>query len=759
MQQFTRPLHRRSIALVVYSVTECLKQGALPEWSSKSKRLQQRLERNFLALIWGALGDRVNPSNRWNVTVKVATQWLFGLMRQDQQLALGLRDIPENAWTQQTSWRPFIALASVTGLISIPDFRTIYYRRPNESAIENICGLWAIGQSTGYRYIEKGRKIAINTLEKALNDGEKLWGLRDFSDNIYDAMNPTHKNNDKHQWHKIQAIHRLQLGYPSDTIWHLYKAEDWTEISKLLSTRTLEICTTKDIECFLNILNRENYPPLLKIDLSIAESLYWRCRGDSQKELDCLYLALKTSEVMPPPLKSIGSATALYAKAYFDVAREPDSAIAKLEKASLMFLEASNLPEEPLRIRAQNGFIMTNALLAYVHLRRGNPIASILIRNAETARRSCIEVYPEADGMLLKARSWSARCNNAMEDAINLRLQVLSIFESSSNQREIIDANLNIGILYLQVGNFSSAERYLAAVLNASAIFPISPETMLSALGTIGVVQMAKGDSDNAIKYIIKSLSISRQYKLLQHEATSLLNLAEIYFIRFKSSGNCDDEISGDLYLKEGTKIADALDLEQYKDKAATLKDTVLNPKTALSTLVPPEQAAHAQEFVEIQKLRLEMAVPRPPTQRARTHIALSQLYLRIAAKERDAARGLMQTHGLSDLESELEALQQTWAHDGNLASQLNQRWREQVGDWLTEAQRKAVLARLLEEGSLSKSSYGEAAEVSPATASKHLGLLADKGLLEQQGRGPATRYVLPAAASSGGAPAAPPVH
>ncbi|MFD2450637.1 hypothetical protein [Ideonella paludis] len=39
-----------------------------------------------------------------------------------------------------------------------------------------------------------------------------------------------------------------------------------------------------------------------------------------------------------------------------------------------------------------------------------------------------------------------------------------------------------------------------------------------------------------------------------------------------------------------------------------------------------------------------------------------------------------MQTHGLSDLESELEALQQTWAHDGNLASQLNQRWREQVG-------------------------------------------------------------------------------
>lgn len=234
------------------------------------------------------------------------------------------------------------------------------------------------------------------------------------------------------------------------------------------------------------------------------------------------------------------------------------------------------------------------------------------------------------------------------------------------------------------------------------------------------------------------------------HNVTALLNIAETYFLKFNDSGSPDDAHLGDQYAEQSRILAKKLGLSQLESKAQTLKQATLNPQTATHHLLPIETSAHPGEFAKIEALRAELALPRPPAQRARTHIALSQLYLRIAAKERDAARGLMQTHGLSELEADIEALQQTWAHDGNLASQLSSRWREQVGDWLTDSQRKAVLERLLAESSLSKSSYGEAAEVSPATASKHLGLLADKGLLEQQGRGPATRYVLPNGQNSG---------
>jgi Fic family protein len=54
------------------------------------------------------------------------------------------------------------------------------------------------------------------------------------------------------------------------------------------------------------------------------------------------------------------------------------------------------------------------------------------------------------------------------------------------------------------------------------------------------------------------------------------------------------------------------------------------------------------------------------------------------------------------------------------------------------------VAERLLAGGGLSKASYGEAAGVAPATASKHLAQFTARGLLVQSGRGPATRYRLP---------------
>ena len=68
---------------------------------------------------------------------------------------------------------------------------------------------------------------------------------------------------------------------------------------------------------------------------------------------------------------------------------------------------------------------------------------------------------------------------------------------------------------------------------------------------------------------------------------------------------------------------------------------------------------------------------------------------------------------------------------------------REQAADLLGEARCRSVLAALATEGVLRKRRYAEAAGVSPATASKHLAALVARGLLEQSGKGPATRYRL----------------
>ena len=58
---------------------------------------------------------------------------------------------------------------------------------------------------------------------------------------------------------------------------------------------------------------------------------------------------------------------------------------------------------------------------------------------------------------------------------------------------------------------------------------------------------------------------------------------------------------------------------------------------------------------------------------------------------------------------------------------------------------RRSLLAFdwLLGRDSINKSAYAELCGVSPATASKHLSALTERGLLQQTGKGPSTRYLL----------------
>jgi DeoR/GlpR family transcriptional regulator of sugar metabolism len=70
--------------------------------------------------------------------------------------------------------------------------------------------------------------------------------------------------------------------------------------------------------------------------------------------------------------------------------------------------------------------------------------------------------------------------------------------------------------------------------------------------------------------------------------------------------------------------------------------------------------------------------------------------------------------------------------------------WKQATEGLLSDERRTMLLTRLMEGESISKSTYAELCSVALATASKHLGLLAERGLLIQTGKGPSTRYHLP---------------
>ncbi|TDM08658.1 MAG: hypothetical protein C4K60_04410 [Ideonella sp. MAG2] len=583
----------------------------------------------------------------------------------------------------------------------------------------------------------------VDSLVAAQLDADRRWALRELAAATRLREMPS-------RWHGECAQSLARHGHAMDAAWHLCRAKQWDVLAELLKRRALELASSLEYKALSQTLRRAVMGPSNKVDLALSESVMWRCLGDTNAESELLGLALRTAESITSELRALHIAEALYGLGLFYNARDPEQAVIHLEAASQQLQTASSLVPSHGQARVQSAYVLVLALLAFVQLRCNNPQALSLLKSALIAARECEQLSLDAQGMLLKAQAEAARCNDQLNEALRFRQQALVLYERAGDLREVLDSKNNLGQLLAHSGKANEARETCVQVLKMAQSFSVRPEALVSAYVGLAVADMTLGDLDSAVSNLTHVVRISQQFGLARHQLTGLMNLAEVHFLRLKQHGEIEDERMGDQYAEQSRELAARLGLTQQEAKAQTLKQTTLNPQTAVHHLLPIETSAHPGEFAKIEALRAELALPRPPAQRARTHIALSQLYLRIAAKERDAARGLMQTHGLSELEADIEALQQTWAHDGNLASQLSSRWREQVGDWLTDSQRKAVLERLLAEGSLSKSSYGEAAEVSPATASKHLGLLADKGLLDQQGRGPATRYVLPSRQHSG---------
>jgi Fic family protein len=147
-----------------------------------------------------------------------------------------------------------------------------------------------------------------------------------------------------------------------------------------------------------------------------------------------------------------------------------------------------------------------------------------------------------------------------------------------------------------------------------------------------------------------------------------------------------------------------------------------------------------------VRRHREQLAVPGAPQDHVGAHLAIARAYLSIAMKEREAALSLIERHGLGQrFIDEIESLRQTFDRELTREQKLAAQWRQATADLLSAQRCAAVLEALMASGYVNKSAYAELCALSPATASKHLGTLAERGLLVQTGRGPATRYLLPA--------------
>ena len=252
---------------------------------------------------------------------------------------------------------------------------------------------------------------------------------------------------------------------------------------------------------------------------------------------------------------------------------------------------------------------------------------------------------------------------------------------------------------------------------------------------------------DAAIENYRAGLEHSLRANLLVHANRARFNLAEAHYKRFQLSQDQEDERLGDLYAAAVLK-ANPSERDSFLEKAAReLKEEVLGSGEgfAYTRLLPEEHAEHIDEMSEIQRHRKTLAIPMTAEIHAQARLAIAKAYLEISIKERDAAVALIQKHGLSErFTVQLNDLQSAFAANAARERQLVLAWKQATEGLLSDERRNVLLTRLMEGESISKSTYAELCSVALATASKHLGLLAERGLLVQTGKGPSTRYHLP---------------
>jgi len=254
-------------------------------------------------------------------------------------------------------------------------------------------------------------------------------------------------------------------------------------------------------------------------------------------------------------------------------------------------------------------------------------------------------------------------------------------------------------------------------------------------------------DFDAAIAHYQAALALARESHQHVIVNRARYSLAEAHFKRFQMTADPVDEQTGDAHVAAGLAAAPAETEAHLREGMRTVKEEILGtqPSPALERLIPEEHAAHPEEMAEVQRQRTVLAVPMPPEVQVRAHIAIARAYLAISTKEREAALALIQKHQLSDdFDADFAALHSTFQRELTREQRLAAVWQEQAADLLHE-HCVPVLGHVLRQGAINKSAYAELCGVGAATASKHLGLLAQRGLLEQTGKGPSTRYLLPA--------------
>jgi tetratricopeptide (TPR) repeat protein len=692
--------------------------------------------RRFAAPALVAAGDAFAGEPPPSAALRVLLVWALAQLRPDA--APLAAPIDRAAWLDLPAWRPLLALACHHGFIPMPDFRERYRGSPDESPADRLCGLWEVAPSSFYRYLEKGRRLVADVLLDQPLPADRLMSLCEAVTDAAGARLNWPDRGARMAWHAQQADSAARQRDARAALWHSVKAQDGVGVTQLLQRFCNELAADPYTDAVLRLLPGAALDGRTRVRLLLANAALARVRGAAEQERRECEHALRLAAADDDKLM-LGIVYGVLGK--YHVARDIDRAFACFQESAGFLGQAD--AEGPA---AAEAYLVTLVHLAWLYTLRNDPRARTVLDHAETLRAAGT---PQDDTTAMLEQAWGEywRRSGDLSQALEAKHRALQIYERTGNIQQVLRTYGNLALLYGQTRDHTRAIDYSQRVLAMAETTAVDPETVASTHINLGAALVWQQRLDEAIEQYRLAADCARAGRLRVVAGRAHYNLAEAYYLRFKTFGRPEDERLGDAHT-DAALAAWPDDGERSTVQATRdLKREVLGERVepAVDQMLSGELAAHFDETSEVQRQRARLAVPQPAASRVEAHLAIAAAYVAIAVKECEAAVALIDNHRLNErFDPQVDALRAAFGHALTREQHLSRRWKHDARDVLAADRSAPVLRHLAEVGSINKSTYAQLCSVAPATASKHLGLLADRGLLVQTGRGPSTRYTLP---------------
>lgn len=728
------PSRRERVAgALLEQALAALRSGTLAAWLAQRPRGGARWLKRHEPLMRGAAGDGLDGARE--SAVRILLTWLMLQLRPDGQSTL--EGIDDHCWLRRPAWRPVLAVLCHHGLLAVPDHPARYRRRPGEPAIDNLCGLWDLAPSTVYRDLERAQQAMLQVaLEWPLTVPRRL-ALRRIA---ADAVRPPADRPE--DWHARQARRALDRHDVLAALWHRLQAGDIGAFVELLRDRAPGLAAEPEADALVDRAAAAARAPRSQARLWLARAVLARTRNQPDRELAAIETALRIAQAAgDEPMLGVAYA----AQGKFFEARDADRAFACHERGvELLAPGTDGFESDALRALIR---------LAWQYALRQHPRTRSTLERVDGLAAG-MSLAPGDRALIDDAWGEFWRLSGDHRRAVEFRQRALLRFEEVGDRRQVLATLLNLVLSYVQGHDCQDALAVASRFFAEAERAEVEPEMLVSAHGNVGIAHFFLGDLDRAVHHYALAVEGARAADLRLHANRNRYNLAEALYRRFTERGDAQDEARADSLVNEliGAPVSEAS--EPIVEAARALKRDVLAPRqsTVKEHLLTEESAAHFEASARIARERAVLAAPAEPALHLGAHLAIAEAYLAMAARERDRALQLAERHGLqAQAAPALAGLRQVFEREQPREQRLAAAWRDATADLLDDTCRLALAARLLRDGALSKASYGEAAGVAPATASKHLALFAGRGLLVQSGRGPATRYRLAPASGSPG--------